>query len=78
MESGLRGVLNGREPYSLLAIQGQLGQIHGPANYPVMLRGAADRCRVYDKSRSLNGDVQCQHGNQGSSTEYGSRTAKPV
>ena len=33
------------------------GRIRGTANYPVMFRGAADRCWVYDKSRSLNGDA---------------------
>ena len=55
IETGIGGVLNGREPLHCGFATRLLGQIHGPANYPVMFRGAAVRCWVRNKSRSLNG-----------------------
>ena len=58
IDSGIGCVLNGRESSLWSHDPRHLRQIHGSANYPVMFRGAADRCWVYDKSRSLNGYVR--------------------
>ena len=46
IDAGIGGVLNGRKHLSLLRDPRHLCQIHGSTNYPVMFRGAADRCWV--------------------------------
>jgi hypothetical protein len=57
IETGIGDVLNGRKRLIPACGPRRLSQIHGTANYPMMFRGAADRCRVHNKSRSLNGCV---------------------
>ena len=57
IETGIGDVLNGRKHLDFACGPRHSCQIHGPANYPVMFRGAADRCWVCHKSRSLNGCV---------------------
>lgn len=55
IETGIGDVLNDRKRLNVAWGPRQSCQIHGPASYPVMFRGAADRCRVRHKSRGLNG-----------------------
>ena len=57
MDAGIGDVLNGCKHYAVACGPRRNCQIHGSTNYPVMFRGAADRCWVYDKSWSLNGDA---------------------
>jgi hypothetical protein len=47
--TGIRGVLDDRERFDFASGSRHLCQIHGPANYPMMSRGAADRCWVCGK-----------------------------
>ena len=54
---GYGDVLNVRKYLVVACGPRPLRQIHGSANYPVMFRGAADRCWVRYTSRSLNGDA---------------------
>ncbi len=54
IETGIGDVLNDRKRLDYARGYGTC-QIHGLTNYPMMFRGAADRCWVHHKSRSLNG-----------------------
>ena len=55
IETGIGDVLNDRERLDFARDPRHSCQIHGPTKYPMMFRGAADRCRVPHKSRGLKG-----------------------
>jgi hypothetical protein len=58
LDPGIRGVLDDRRHCIDACGPWHSCQIHGRTNYLVMSRGAAVRCWVCEKSRSLNRNVR--------------------